>query len=296
MRRGLISGAADILAGLTALIVFLALDSLVHVAADLRRGVVVIALLYALAGFARGAGQPQNTWVKSLLVACGGSLAFLLLGWNAISRPVLGLLLLASLLFTMFGVRARRLWTGRSMAKRAATLLVPVAALVVFAVAVIPTFATRVATRRVNVPAPKFSITASDGSLINADGLRGRVVVLDFWATWCQACRRELPELDKLYRRYERDSRVSFWAVDVLSEDETVEKAKEFIARNRYAQPVAFVNDKSAKVLGIDGLPRLMVLDESGRVRLIHDSFDESERLQSELTTEIEALLREGKR
>lgn len=130
--------------------------------------------------------------------------------------------------------------------------------------------------------------------MINPDKLRGHVVVIDFWATWRPACRREMPEMDKLYRSYQRDSRVSFWAVDVLSNYETVEKAREFITRNRYAQPVAFIDEKGEKDLGIDGLPWLIVMDKSGRIRLIHESFDKSERLQSELTTEIEALLRES--
>lgn len=293
MRGRIVSGTADILAGLAALFLFVVIDSFVHVGADLRQGVVALALLCAAAGLARGAGQPENAWVKGLLVASGGSLALLLLGWNSISHPVLAVLVLVAVLFTASGVRARRLWAGQSAAKRAITLLGPVAALIVFAVVAVPTLASRIATRRVTVPAPEFSITTSNGSTINAGELRGRVVVLDFWATWCPACRREMPEMDKLYRRYQGDSRVSIQAVDVLSNDETVEKAREFITANRYALPIAFINEKSSRELGIDGLPSLIILDKSGRIRLFHVGFDRSEPLQSALTTEVETLLRE---
>jgi thiol-disulfide isomerase/thioredoxin len=203
------------------------------------------------------------------------------------------MLLLVAVLFTVFGVRARRVWAQQSVAQRAITLLAPVATLALFAVVAIPTLASRVATRRVSIPAPEFSITVSDGSTINAAALRGRVVVLDFWATWCPACRREMPEMDKLYGRYQGDSRVTFWAVDVLINDETVKKAREFITRNRYTLPVAFINEKSSKDLGVDGLPSLIVMDKSGRIRLFHDGFDRSEALRSDLTTEIETLLHE---
>ena len=293
MRGRLISGTTDSLAGLAALFLFVLIASFFHVGADLRQGVVVLALLCAAAGLARGAGRRENAWVKGLLVASGGSLALLLLGWNSISHTVLAILLLVAILFTAFGVRARRLWARQSAAKRAITLLAPVAALVVFAVVVAPTLASRMATRRVTVPAPEFSITTSDGFTINAGRLRGRVVVLAFWATWCPACRREMPEIDKLYRRYQGDSQVSIWAVDVLSNDETVENAREFMTRNRYALPIAFIDEKSSGNLGIDGLPSLVIMDKSGRIRLFHVGFDRSEPLQSELTTEIETLLRE---
>jgi thiol-disulfide isomerase/thioredoxin len=293
MRGSIVSGASDTLAGLSALFLFAVIDSLVHVGADLRHGVLVLALLCGTAGFARGAGRPENAWVKGLLIASGGSLALLLLGWNSIGHPVLAMLLLVAALFTIFGVRARRSWARQSAAKRAMTLLVPLAALIVFAVAAVPTLTSRLATRRVSVPAPEFSITTDDGSTIKAGGFRGRVVVLDFWATWCPACRREMPEMDKLYRGYNDDPRVSIWAVDVLNSDETVEKAMEFIKRNRYALPVAFINEESSKGLGIEGLPSLIIMDKSGRIRLFHVGFDPSEPLQSALAGEIEILLRE---
>jgi thiol-disulfide isomerase/thioredoxin len=281
------------LAGLAAVFLFALLDSFVHIGADLRQGVIALALLCALAGFVRGAARPENLWLKGLLVAFAGSLSLLLLAWNGVNHPVLGLLLGAAVSFTVLGVRSRRLWERRSAAKSAITFLAPLSALVIVAVVVIPSFASRVATRRVSVPAPGFSFTANDGSTRSGDGLRGRVVVLDFWATWCPACRREMPEMEKLYRRYASDPRVSIWAMDALGDNETAEAARGFMAKNGYTLPIGFMPEQSTKAFGIDGLPSLIVMDRSGRISLLHQSFDRSERLQSELAREIETLLDE---
>ncbi len=53
---------------------------------------------------------------------------------------------------------------------------------------------------KIGAPAPKFELTLIDGTKISSDELRGQVVVLNFWATWCVPCKRELPLLDAYYR------------------------------------------------------------------------------------------------
>lgn len=295
MKR-LVSGAADILAGLVPLVVFLLTDAFIHVAADFREAVLVLSALCLSAGFLRGNGRPVNAWLKGLLVASGGILALIVLLWNQIHHAFLAILLLVMYLFTVCGVRARQLWSHQLAGKGAIILLAPFAALSIFAFTTIPTVATRVATRLITAPAapPAFSLSASDGGQINAAGLRGRVVILSFWATWCPACRRELPELDKLYRDYQDNSSVSFWAVDILGNGETVDKAKAFLQNAGYSLPIAFGTEKSPEDFGGDGLPFLVIMDKSGHIRLVHTGYDRSEPLQPELAKEIKALLNEG--
>ena len=87
---------------------------------------------------------------------------------------------------------------------------------------------------------------------------------------------------------------VSFWGVDVLGNGETAAKAKDFMQKAGYALPLAFGNEKSSVDLGGDGLPFLIIMDKFGRVRLVHNGYDRSEPLQSELSKVIEALLNEG--
>jgi AhpC/TSA family len=215
MRSALLSVVADVLTGLAVLVLFLLGDICFHIAADLRILVVAFALLYFAAGFIRGYGCPGNAWLKGLLVNSGSSLVLLVLLWNQIPHGSLALLLLIANLFAICGARARHLWAAQSGTRAGLTLLVGLAALVVAAVTTIPPLTTRLATRKTSEPAPTFSISRLDGTVLNSSDLRGRVVILDFWATWCPACRREMPELEELYRRYQRNSKVSFWAVDV---------------------------------------------------------------------------------
>src|ERR1700693_3273728 len=108
MRSRLISGTADILAGLAAFVLFAVADSFLHVAADLREAVIVLSLVYLAAGLLRGTGRPDSAWLKGLLVASGGTLVMLVLLWSQILHAFLAILLLAANVFTVWGVRARR--------------------------------------------------------------------------------------------------------------------------------------------------------------------------------------------
>ena len=293
MRSILTSGAADILTGLAALVLFVVGDNYFHLGADLRTTLIVLALLCLCAGLVRGNGRPENAWLKGLLVSSGASVVLLILGWDSLHHPVLALLLLIANVFAVCGVRVRHFLAARSAMRGGVMALASLAALVVLAVTAIPALATRVATRRMSAPAPTFSISRLDGTAVSSSSLRGRVVVLDFWATWCPACRRELPELEKVYRRHQGNSMVAFWAVDVQKDGETPEKARDFMKQAGYTLPVACGSEKSLGGLHLEGFPSLIVIDKSGRVRLVHTGYDGSEQLQANLSGEIQTLLAE---
>jgi thiol-disulfide isomerase/thioredoxin len=130
--------------------------------------------------------------------------------------------------------------------------------------------------------------------VLNSAEFRGRVVVLDYWATWCPACRREMPELEKLYRRYQGNSRVSFWAVHVQDGGETPEKARAYMQNAGYTLPIALGSETfSEALLKPEGFPSLVIIDTLGRVRLIHTGYDRSEQFQTSLSGEIDSLLAE---
>jgi len=125
--------------------------------------------------------------------------------------------------------------------------------------------------------------------------------VIDFWATWCAPCQHELPELEGLYRRFSGDRRVAFYAVDVSEADtpdergDTPAQASEFLRKHGYRMPLAFdAGGRAAKALHAHGLPTLLVLDRSGRVRLRHVGFVGAEDLGATLAGTVEKLLAEG--
>jgi len=296
MRNKLISLVADVLAGLGPLVLLVVGDNYLHVFADLRTGVVALSVLYLCAGLARGGGRPENPWLKGLLVSSGGFLALLILGWGQLHHEVLAILLLTVVLFSVCGVSARHVWAARSPAQGAVVVFLPLAAILTAALTIFPALMTEIATQKTSVTAPAFSISKLDGTVLSSSEFRGHVVLVDFWATWCPACRRELPELDKLYRRYKGNSRVVFWAVDVQKNGDTPEKACDFMLKYGYTLPVAVANEKSLEPLGslnLEGFPSLIVIDQTDRVRLVHSGYDGSEQLQSKLGREIDSLLAE---
>ena len=294
MRSKVVSIIADILAGLAVVALFALGDAYLRVGADFRVAVVVLAVLYLCAGFIRGQSYPENAWVKGLSVSSGSLLVLIILGWDSMFHAVLAMLLVVTLLFPVCGARARHFWAARSLAKGALAAFGPWAVLVIAALTMLPPFMTRIATRMTRVAIPEFSISKIDGTVVRSSELRGRVVLVDLWATWCPACRRELPELEKLYRRYQANPQVMFWAVDVQKNGETPAKARDFMQKYGYTLPLGVADEEALKPLGdlnLEGFPSLILIDPAGHVRLVHTGYDGSEQLQAELSREIDLLL-----
>jgi thiol-disulfide isomerase/thioredoxin len=114
--------------------------------------------------------------------------------------------------------------------------------------------------------APNFSVERLEGGTINLSALKGRVVLLDFWATWCPPCRAELPWLVPLVKRYESRG-LAFVA---LSQDNPAEQralvtrfAAELPGFSRYA---ALGTHAVGRDYGAESLPMLYLIDRSGRV------------------------------
>lgn len=113
--------------------------------------------------------------------------------------------------------------------------------------------------------APDFAVERFVGGSLQRSSLKGRVVVLDFWATWCPPCRAELPWLLKLAQR-EQDRGLAFVA---MNQDETDQRAlvAEFAAElpgiERF---ITFGNPSLGSAFHVDGLPTLYIIDRQGRV------------------------------
>jgi thiol-disulfide isomerase/thioredoxin len=142
-----------------------------------------------------------------------------------------------------------------------------------------------------------FAIRLVDGRTISSQQLRGRVVVLDFWATWCVPCQQELPILQRVYDRTKGRSDVVFFAVDGVMTDtpgdagDTALGAVAYFDRAGYTTPLAW--DGGAvleKAFALNGFPTLLVIDKSGQVRMRHVGFVGGEDLERNLLEKIDAL------
>lgn len=110
--------------------------------------------------------------------------------------------------------------------------------------------------------APEFKLTALDGKPLTLAALQGKVIFLNFWATWCGPCRAEIPDLIALQERYK--GRLQIIGLNVDDEEADIQKYVEEMGIN---YPVAMTsNDVRIQYGGIPALPTSFVLDTEGRV------------------------------
>jgi len=112
---------------------------------------------------------------------------------------------------------------------------------------------------------PAFTVTTRDGRVVTAESLRGRVVLVNVWATWCAPCRVEMPALQQLADAYAADSVV----VLGLSVDRgPAAEVDAFLAERNITYPVAIVDDRTVAAFGgVRGYPTSLLLDRAGVVR-----------------------------
>ncbi|MEX0692046.1 MAG: TlpA disulfide reductase family protein [Gemmatimonadales bacterium] len=109
---------------------------------------------------------------------------------------------------------------------------------------------------------PSFDLEGLDGSAIRSDDLRGRVTLLNVWASWCAPCREEMPELEALWREFPADQ----FAFLAISEDVRPADARAFINEFGFHFPVALGRGRQRSRLHYFGLPYTVLLDREGRV------------------------------
>jgi len=125
---------------------------------------------------------------------------------------------------------------------------------------------------------PSFRLAAVDGRQLGPEDLRGRVVLYDFWATWCGPCHVQAEILHALYPAY-AGREVEFVAVSVGEPEDVV---REFLRSSPYPYPVLFdPEDRLSAQLQILGLPTLIVTDREGRVVYRSTGLSDREALAS---------------
>ncbi|HVT14480.1 MAG TPA: TlpA disulfide reductase family protein [Fimbriimonadaceae bacterium] len=113
-----------------------------------------------------------------------------------------------------------------------------------------------------------FTLTDIDGKTWTRSALKGKVVLVNFWATWCPPCRKEMPDLQTLYNQY-KDKGLVILAVS----DESASTVKAFIAKNKYSYPILLDPGRKVNTLyGIEGIPNSYIYDRSGK--LVAQSID----------------------
>jgi len=129
-------------------------------------------------------------------------------------------------------------------------------------------------------PAPDFSLTDLSGHPLHLSDYRGKVVILDFWATWCEPCKEEIPHLIDLRNRY------SAQGVEVLgiSMDDDDKPVRAFQQKYQMNYPVAVGTSSLADQYGgVLGLPITFVIDRQGRIAAKHIGATKAEVFETEV-------------
>ena len=132
-----------------------------------------------------------------------------------------------------------------------------------------------------------FKMIDTDGAVLTNDSLKGKVVVMDFWATWCGPCKMLSPVLDKLSKKF-ADKGVVVIGAD--TSETPGPHAAGYKKEHGYTYCFTEGNDKLAETLAIEGFPMVFVIDQKGVIR--HTTLGFDSRTEDELNDAVAKLLK----
>ena len=254
---------------------------------------VISALLFATT-YTRQALDNFPPWLRGLLIGLGASIPVVVLGRvvaGSISWPMGAAILIVPALVCVCGAQAQVWWARRQRTPAFAIGLVLLAGLVVGYKTLSSRLVAAGSSQAINKPSPPFTLTRLDGSQVTLNSLKGHVVVLDFWATWCVPCLAEMPTYEALQDRYKSDPGVIFLLVNTGLNNDTPDKVRHFNQTQHLQLPIVLGDSETGAAFNANILPKLVILDRNGNIRLENSGFEGANKLQSSVTQEIELLL-----
>ncbi len=136
--------------------------------------------------------------------------------------------------------------------------------------------------------APDFTLKSLSGENLKLSELRGQVVLINFWASWCGPCRQEMPLLDELYQRYQK---LGFTILGVNVEQDTHD-AQTLLREHPVHFPILFDQQSIAsKLYELNAMPSTVLVDRNGNVRYLHQGY--APGYEQNYQQQVSELLRE---
>ena len=137
-------------------------------------------------------------------------------------------------------------------------------------------------------PAPDFTLKSNSGKNLKLSELRGQVVLINFWASWCGPCRQEMPALDELHRRY---AALGFTVLGVNVEEDS-SKAQILLKDVPVTFPVLFdTRNTVSKQYNVKAMPTTVIVDRNGNMRYLHKGYQPG--YEQQYAEQVRALIRE---
>jgi peroxiredoxin len=130
--------------------------------------------------------------------------------------------------------------------------------------------------------APDFTLADATGQPLTLSAYKGKVVLLDFWATWCGGCKVEIPWYVEFDRKY-RDKGLA--VIGVSMDDKGMMIVKPFLAQKKIDYPVVIGNDGLAKQYNLTSMPMTRLIDRDGKVAVSHTGIVDKDNFESHIRT-----------
>lgn len=135
---------------------------------------------------------------------------------------------------------------------------------------------------------PNFRVKNEKEEIIETAQLRGKVVFINFWASWCPPCRAEFPSVQKLYDRYRSNEDMVFLTVNL---DDEMILGKNYLQKEKLTIPFLVPNSSIPKELYNGSIPATTILDKTGKIRMHHSGM--ADYSKDSFYKEIDGLLKE---
>ena len=149
-------------------------------------------------------------------------------------------------------------------------------------------FATAAWAGMAEAPAPDFTLKSASGENLRLSELRGEVVMINFWASWCGPCRLEMPILSELHDKY----RAMGFTVLGVNVEENSSEARKLLKEIPVSFPVLFDNDSTvSKQYDVVAMPSTVLVDRNGNMRYLHKGYKPG--LENTYVEQVRSLIRE---